>query len=160
MNVETDMAYAYDVALRCLNGETGIDEKHRRLALFIGSEGMMPDGECCKGALHRSCCWDAAKRIDVNTDECLYKLRCRVLYPWYSPVRRIDSGTAVGKCFLLGTKCYVGRLQSRNAHLKVNHCFACFFLKGSRQALYVSYGSLREVAETHLFYGLGDYVII
>ena len=71
--IKSDMPNANHLTLGGLHGESGIDEEHSRFALLIGSEGMMPDGECGKCALHGACCGYAAEGVDIHSDECLYK---------------------------------------------------------------------------------------
>ena len=73
VDVETYMADADDVALGGLHREAGIDEEDGGLALLVGCEGMMPDGEGGEGALHGACCGYAAEGVDIHSDECLYK---------------------------------------------------------------------------------------
>ena len=158
--IKSDMPNANHLTLGGLHGESGIDEEHSRFALLIGSEGMMPDGECGKCALHRSCGRNAAQRVDIHSDESLHEFRCCLFDAWNTTIRRIDGGATVGESLLFGLQCYVRWFETRNSHFEVYYRFAGLLFQYARQALYVAYCSFREVAEAHLFDSLGHYIII
>ena len=127
VDIETYVLQADYITLGCLHREARLNEQHGVL-LSVGHS--VTDGkECGECALHTTSCRDATERVDIKPDESLAELRCSLLDARNTAVRRILSSASVSQCLLLSLQGNIRRLETRNAHLKMNNLLSSLLLK-------------------------------
>ena len=141
------MLQAYHIALRGLNREARLDEQHG--VLPCAGKRMVNCHKGGEGALHASCGRHTAFGIDIHSDEGFHELRGCLLHTRYAAIGRINRGTTVLQGLCLSLQGYLGRLQTRHAHFKMDDLLASLLFKDTREGLYIADGGLGEVSEAH-----------